>query len=98
MARTTLIPPPRVRGGRRCNTECRWLPHRLRLLVRLRRIAAAQLTALANCSADPYCRLLPQDGFIRARGWIDGGILGNTSNPASHFNGPYNASRSTTAS
>ncbi len=25
------------------------------------------------------------------RGWIDGGILGNTSNPASHFNGPYNA-------
>ncbi len=52
---------------------------------------SAAYRAISNCNADPYCRLLPQDGFIRARGWIDGGVLGNTSNPASNFNGPYNA-------
>ncbi len=40
---------------------------------------------------DPYCRHFPQDGFLRIRGWLDAGILGNTSNPASHFNGPYNS-------
>lgn len=40
---------------------------------------------------DPYNRVLPQDGPIRIRGWMDAGILGNTSSPASHFNGPYNA-------
>lgn len=40
---------------------------------------------------DAYNRLLPQDGPIRVRGWMDAGILGNTSNPASHFNGPYNS-------
>ncbi len=42
-------------------------------------------------SVDPYCRLFPQDGFFSVRGWLDAGILGNTSNPASHFNGPYNS-------
>jgi hypothetical protein len=41
--------------------------------------------------ADPYLRLLPQDGLIRVRGWVDAGILGNTASPASHFNGPYNS-------
>ncbi len=41
--------------------------------------------------ADPYCPLFPQDRLFRFRGWLDGGILGNTSNPASHFNGPYNS-------
>jgi hypothetical protein len=49
----------------------------------------------ANCQikagGDPYNRLIPQSGPIRVRGWVDGGILGNTSNPDSHFNGPYNA-------
>ena len=47
--------------------------------------------SLATCSADPYNRILPQYGWMRVRGWLDGGVLGNTSNPASHFNGPYNA-------
>jgi len=42
-------------------------------------------------NADPYCRLFAQDRYFRVRGWVDGGILGNTSSPASHFNGPYNA-------
>lgn len=42
-------------------------------------------------SADPYRRLFPQDGLFRFRGWVDSGILGNTSAPPSHFNGPYNA-------
>lgn len=47
--------------------------------------------ASAGGSADPYRRLLAQDRWMRVRGWVDGGVLGNTSNPASHFNGPYNA-------
>jgi hypothetical protein len=47
--------------------------------------------AIAAGSADPYRRLLAQDRWMRVRGWVDGGVLGNTSNPASHFNGPYNA-------
>lgn len=36
-------------------------------------------------------RLLPQDGPIRVRGWVDGGYTFNTASPTSHFNGPYNA-------
>jgi Putative beta-barrel porin-2, OmpL-like. bbp2 len=40
---------------------------------------------------DSYNHVLPQDGLFRVRGWLDAGILGNTSNPASHFNGPYNS-------
>lgn len=40
---------------------------------------------------DPYNRIFRQDGPISFRGWMDAGILGNTSNPASHFNGPYNS-------
>jgi hypothetical protein len=54
------------------------------------------LCQCARCQAqaaslDPYCRILPQDGPFRVRGWLDAGILGNTSSPASHFNGPYNS-------
>ncbi len=45
----------------------------------------------ADAFNDPYWRFFPQDAFIRVRGWVDAGILGNTSNPASHFNGPYNS-------
>ncbi len=45
----------------------------------------------ARANVDPYVRLLPQDRWLSIRGWVDGGILGNTSNPPSHFNGPYNA-------
>ncbi|HEY2839418.1 MAG TPA: outer membrane beta-barrel protein [Pirellulales bacterium] len=40
---------------------------------------------------DPYNRLFPQGGLFSVRGWVNGGVLGNTSNPASQFNGPYNA-------
>ncbi|MBS0209568.1 MAG: porin [Planctomycetes bacterium] len=40
---------------------------------------------------DPYCRLFRQDRAIRLRGWLDAGILGNTQNPGSSFNGPYNS-------
>lgn len=40
---------------------------------------------------DPFNRLFPQQGLFRVRGWVNGGLLGNTSNPASRFNGPYNA-------
>lgn len=36
-------------------------------------------------------RFLPQDGFLRVRGWIDGGYTYNASSPSSNFNGPYNA-------
>ncbi len=44
-----------------------------------------------SSSSDPYCRLLPQNGFVRMRGWLNAGILANTDNPASRFNGPYNS-------
>ncbi len=36
-------------------------------------------------------RFFPQDGFVRVRGWIDGGYTYNATGPRSHFNGPYNA-------
>lgn len=41
-------------------------------------------------AADPV-RILPGTDRFSVHGWLDGGILGNTSNPASHFNGPYNS-------
>jgi len=47
----------------------------------------------AGSAADPYNRLFSQNEFFRLRGWVDGGLLGNTSNPASNFNGPYNATQ-----
>ncbi|PHS15266.1 MAG: hypothetical protein COA78_05375 [Blastopirellula sp.] len=42
-------------------------------------------------SCEPWT-LFPQDycGF-NLNGWINGGFVGNTSSPASKFNGPYNA-------
>lgn len=36
-------------------------------------------------------RFLPQDGFLRVRGWVDGGYTYNASSPSNNFNGPYNA-------
>lgn len=36
-------------------------------------------------------RFFPQDGFLRVRGWVDGGYTYNASNPRSNFSGPYNA-------
>ena len=36
-------------------------------------------------------RFFPQDGFLRVRGWVDGGYTYNTTSPRSNFNGPYNA-------
>lgn len=53
-----------------------------------------QCTSHRGCCTtpvDPYQRLLPQNGLVRVRGWMDAGILGNTQNPASGFNGPYNS-------
>ena len=44
---------------------------------------------LMGCGACNECRECESDCTLR--GWVDGGILGNTSSPASHFNGPYNA-------
>ena len=36
--------------------------------------------------------LFPQsDCGVNLRGWVNGGFVGNTSDPASKFNGPYNA-------
>lgn len=40
---------------------------------------------------DPISYLVPQGRRVRARGWLDGGFIGNTQDPASKFNGPYNA-------
>ena len=43
----------------------------------------------ANCAlVDPYCRIFSQDRWFRVRGWVDAGILGNTSSLPSHFSGP----------
>lgn len=44
-------------------------------------------------SKDECCPkyLFPQDGRLRVRGWLDGGMIYNSSNPGSRFNGPYNA-------
>ena len=46
---------------------------------------------LADALCDPVWHLLPQDAPVRLRGWLDGGYVYNTSNPASKFNGPYNS-------
>lgn len=35
--------------------------------------------------------LFPQTDRTSVRGWLDGGFMGNTGNPGSKFNGPYNA-------
>jgi hypothetical protein len=40
--------------------------------------------------SDGIHRFLPQDGFIRLRGWIDGGYVYNTAFPTSGFNGVRN--------
>ena len=49
-------------------------------------------------AAQPICdccepwRLFPQcDGGLNFWGWLNAGFVGNTSSPASKFNGPYNA-------
>jgi len=43
------------------------------------------------CDTDDYCHYLPDVGRLQFYGWLDGGIVGNTSSPNSRFNGPYNA-------
>lgn len=40
---------------------------------------------------DEFCHYLPQVGRLQFFGWLDAGIVGNTSSPNSRFNGPYNA-------
>ncbi|MFM8930397.1 MAG: outer membrane beta-barrel protein [Gemmataceae bacterium] len=35
--------------------------------------------------------LFPQGERTSVRGWLDGGFMGNSGNPGSKFNGPYNA-------
>ncbi len=48
-------------------------------------------TIEADAPADPVRYLFPQDGRFRVRGWLDAGDVYNSTNPASKFNGPYNA-------
>ncbi len=45
------------------------------------------------CGADEdtFCHYLPEWGRLKFYGWLDAGFVGNTSSPASRFNGPYNA-------
>ncbi len=42
-------------------------------------------------SVDDFRHLLPQTGRLNITGWFDLGFVGNTSSPASRYNGPYNA-------
>ena len=44
-----------------------------------------QTCCAAKCMVDPYNRLLPQGGWMRVRGWVDGGVFGNASNPGEPF-------------
>ena len=44
-----------------------------------------------DSACEPW-RLFPQcDGGLNFYGWLNAGFVGNTSSPASKFNGPYNA-------
>jgi hypothetical protein len=45
----------------------------------------------AATDLNPIKHLWPQDLPITVRGWLDGGFVGNTGNPGSKFNGPYNS-------
>ncbi len=54
-------------------------------------LTARRRGVLAGNPFDAADHLLPNDGPLRAYGWLDGGYIGNTGNPASRFNGPYNA-------
>ena len=52
--------------------------------------------ACGDCATSCDCcepwRLFPQcDGGLNFWGWLNAGFVGNTSSPASKFNGPYNA-------
>ena len=49
-----------------------------------------------GASPDGVTHLIPQSGRFRTYGWLDAGTIYNTSQPASGFNGPYNAVDSTT--
>ncbi len=42
-------------------------------------------------SRDQGWFLFPQTDRTSVRGWLDGGFMGNSGNPGSKFNGPYNA-------
>lgn len=46
---------------------------------------------LCQTVSDPAWHLFPQEGRVRAYGWLNGGYVYNTSNPNSKFNGPYNS-------
>lgn len=50
----------------------------------------------ATAAPDGVSRIIPQSGVFKAYGWLDAGTIYNTSQPASGFNGPYNAVDSTT--
>ena len=50
---------------------------------------------LQPASMDGVNRLVPQNGLFRTYGWLDGGTIINPSQPASRYNGPYNAVDST---
>src|SRR5688572_20277951 len=43
------------------------------------------------CCSEPWHLCPPCDGGVNFWGWVNGGFVGNTSSPASKFNGPYNA-------
>ncbi len=53
--------------------------------------AAQQSGAWLQEDEDGVVHVVPQSGFARVRGWIDGGYTYNTDTPQSDFNGPYNA-------
>lgn len=46
---------------------------------------------VTELGCDSVWRAVPQDGPVRARGWLNGGFVYNSSNPDSKFNGPYNS-------
>jgi hypothetical protein len=47
--------------------------------------------SLADVVMPPLWTLVPQDGRVRVRGWLDAGDVYNASNPTSKYNGPYSA-------
>lgn len=55
-------------------------------------VAGAQKRGvLAGNPFDAADHILANDGPVRVYGWLDAGYIANPSNPASRFNGPYNA-------
>ena len=48
----------------------------------------AEAVSYSGCCTNTCC---PRQESFEFRGWVDAGYIWNTSNPASRFNGPYNA-------